>query len=89
MFVTHDYELKMWRYDFGKPDLELVARLETDGKTLSEIAVVKHLQMFAYIEKGVKKAENRVRIVTNEGKIIKEIRSNRYTAVQALLDRRI
>jgi hypothetical protein len=81
MFVTHDYEIKVWRFDYDKSALELIARIETTGNTLSEIVTIPNLQMFAYIERGLKNSENQARIATNEGQIIKEIKSKRYTAI--------
>lgn len=38
--------------------------------------------MFGYIEKN--KSENRIRFVSNEGKVLKQFRSTRYTAMASL-----
>ena len=40
--------------------------------------------MFAFVEKGFTEVENRIRFVTNEGKVMKSFKSSRYTAVQSL-----
>ena len=38
--------------------------------------------MFGYIEKN--QSENRIRFVSNDGKILKQFRSSRYTAMASL-----
>ena len=84
-FVTFDdFEIKIWRFDFQKGLLELLKRVPVECRDLSQIAVLKGLQMFAFVEKGFSEVENRIRFVTNEGKTMKSFKSNRYTAVQSL-----
>ena len=49
--------------------LELLKRITLESSTISQIAIGKGLQMFAYIEKA--RPESKVKFVSNEGKVLK------------------